>query len=247
MNRILLGLVVIVVAVSGTIVVKLAVESEAHGVGIANPAAVYCVQMGYDYRIESTSQGQKGICVFPDKSECEEWTFFKGECGQKWAKLHFEVGNCSDLTRGYENYYVYDEKGRMILAYVTVNCGSDEIAVEKGEVYKIIEKDYDGLLLRCLCQREVKIFNASDIGVELIGLSGEASKLEKRNIGWEFCGWSTNASCKSDADCKIGGCSGQVCMGVGEEIVTTCEWKDCYKPIGFKCGCLNNACQWIKI
>lgn len=247
MNKILLGLVILVVAISGASLLKLEFESKApsDGTGLANPAAVYCAEMGYEYRIETTKEGQKGICVFPDKTECEEWAFFRGECGQRWAKVKFEVGNCSDLTRGYENYYVYDSNARIIRAYVTVNCGSDEITVEKGENYKIIEKDYDGLLLRCLCQKEVKIFDANDIGVEFVGLSGEAKKLEKRVS--EFCGWSSYASCKDDMDCKVGGCSGQVCMGVGENIVTTCEWRDCYNPNGMKCGCFKGTCQWVKI
>ncbi|NHW24231.1 MAG: DUF333 domain-containing protein [Archaeoglobales archaeon] len=251
MNRILIGLAILIVVISGISVLKHVYKAEnketiGNNAGVANPAAVYCKQMGYEYRIENTAKGQAGICVFPDKTECEEWAFFRGECGQKWAKVNFEVGNCSDLTRGYENYYVYDSLTKVLRAYVTVNCGSDEVLVERGEgVYRIIEKDYDGQLLRCLCQKEVKIFNATDIGVEFVGLSGEAKKLEKRSS--EFCGWSTHASCKSDADCKVGGCSGQVCMGVSEDIATTCEWKDCYNPSGMKCGCVNNECQWIKI
>ncbi|MDK2794811.1 MAG: hypothetical protein PWQ58_10 [Archaeoglobaceae archaeon] len=247
MNRILLSVVILTVAISGATLLKLEFESETPGddLNLANPAAIYCAEMGYEYRIETSKEGQIGFCVFPDRTECEEWSFFRGECGEKWKNVQFEVGNCSDLTRGYGNYYVYDNNERTIRAYVTVNCGSDEILVEKGEVYRILEKDYDGLLLKCLCQKEVKIFNAKDIGVEFVGLSGEAVKLKKQAV--EFCGWSTYASCKDDGDCKVGGCSGQVCMGAGENIVTTCEWKDCYKPTGMKCGCVNNACQWVNI
>ncbi len=250
MNKILVGLVVLAVLVSGISILKQiydieTTKNDGSNLGMANPAAVYCVQMGYEYRIENTPKGQMGVCVFPDRTECEEWAFFRGECGQKWAKVDYEVGNCTDLKRGYENYYVYDSVAKVIRAYVTVNCGSDEVLVERGEVYRIIEKDYDGLLLKCLCQKEVKIFNATDISVEFVGLSGEAQKLEKREL--EFCGWSTYASCKTDSDCRVGGCSGQVCMGAGEDIVTTCEWKECYNPSGMRCGCVNNACQWVKI
>ena len=52
-------------------------------VGLANPASVYCAQQGYKSDIRTdTSGGQAGYCVFPDGSECEEWAFLRGECGQ---------------------------------------------------------------------------------------------------------------------------------------------------------------------
>ncbi len=55
------------------------------GVGIANPAAVYCESLGYQYRIVKGDKGEYGVCAFPDGSECEEWAFFRGECGTKWS------------------------------------------------------------------------------------------------------------------------------------------------------------------
>jgi len=51
--------------------------------GLANPASTYCVALKYDLQIRSDASGaQAGYCVFPDKTECEEWAFFRGECGQ---------------------------------------------------------------------------------------------------------------------------------------------------------------------
>jgi putative hemolysin len=48
---------------------------------IANPASAYCQEKGGKMEIRTAEDGsQNGICVFPDKSECEEWAFFKGEC-----------------------------------------------------------------------------------------------------------------------------------------------------------------------
>ncbi len=52
--------------------------------GIANPASVYCTERGYTLEIRNTANGQVGYCVFPDKSECEEWAFFRGQCGVRW-------------------------------------------------------------------------------------------------------------------------------------------------------------------
>ncbi len=53
--------------------------------------------------------------------------------------------------------------------------------------------------------------------------------------------------CQTDADCMVGGCSGQLCGSVKDmqDIVTTCEWKDeyaCYKLTN--CLCIENKCNW---
>ena len=51
--------------------------------GMANPAATYCKELGYQYRTAQTNKGEQGICVFPDGGECEEWTFLAGKCGKE--------------------------------------------------------------------------------------------------------------------------------------------------------------------
>jgi putative hemolysin len=52
------------------------------GTGLANPASVYCQEQGYTLEIRTdTDGGQYGVCVFPDGTECDEWAFFRGECG----------------------------------------------------------------------------------------------------------------------------------------------------------------------
>lgn len=58
------------------------------GAQIANPAAVNCVNKGGKVEIRKDAKGNEGgICVFPDKSECEEWAFFRGECGLTASKV----------------------------------------------------------------------------------------------------------------------------------------------------------------
>lgn len=54
------------------------------GAGLANPASTYCTERGYTLEMRNGQGGQVGICVFPDKSECDEWAFFRGQCGVKW-------------------------------------------------------------------------------------------------------------------------------------------------------------------
>jgi len=47
-----------------------------------NTASVYCEQNGNKLEIQTAADGsQSGICVFPDGSTCDEWAYFRGECG----------------------------------------------------------------------------------------------------------------------------------------------------------------------
>jgi uncharacterized protein len=51
-------------------------------VGMPNPASVYCTQNGNKSEIYTAADGsQNGICVFPDGSVCDEWAYYRGECG----------------------------------------------------------------------------------------------------------------------------------------------------------------------
>lgn len=213
----------------------------------SNSAAKLCLDLGYSYRLDKNTN--QGVCEFPDGSRCNEWDFYNKKCGQKWL-YGYEVLNCSNFGN-YRNYYRFDEKSKTIYAFITVNCGSDEILVEKRGKIRIIERDYDGIILRCLCQKEVRIYNVSDFGVEFVNLWNESTIVEKEKTQEEvigFCGISTFAGCKEDSDCKIGGCSGQLCMGLREEIFTTCEYRECYDYLRFNmsCKCFDHKCQWVK-
>lgn len=49
---------------------------------MANPASVYCEQNGNKYEIQTAADGsQSGVCIFPDGSTCDEWDYYRGECG----------------------------------------------------------------------------------------------------------------------------------------------------------------------
>lgn len=50
--------------------------------GTANPASVYCTALGYQLAGEQ--------CAFPDATSCEQWSFYRGECGQthSFCNLH---------------------------------------------------------------------------------------------------------------------------------------------------------------
>ena len=48
--------------------------------GLANPASVYCEEQGYELEMRTDADGTAGYCIFPDGTECEEWSFYRGEC-----------------------------------------------------------------------------------------------------------------------------------------------------------------------
>jgi putative hemolysin len=57
-------------------------ETEITQPNMPNPASVYCEQNGNTEEIQTAADGsQSGVCVFPDGSTCEEWAYFRGECG----------------------------------------------------------------------------------------------------------------------------------------------------------------------
>lgn len=71
------------------------------GVGLANPAAVYCVeeQKGQTM-VHDVYGGQAGYCILPDGRECEEWVLFetKGENCVKFvaAQSFADQASCRD-------------------------------------------------------------------------------------------------------------------------------------------------------
>ena len=48
--------------------------------GLANPASVYCGEVGGETTIMKNPDGSEyGVCVFPNGTACEEWALFRGE------------------------------------------------------------------------------------------------------------------------------------------------------------------------
>jgi putative hemolysin len=70
-----------------------------------NPASVYCEQNGYTSEIRTADDGsQSGECVFPNGSTCDEWAYFRGECGpaaQKSPTPTMTVEATLDASGGY--------------------------------------------------------------------------------------------------------------------------------------------------
>lgn len=67
-----------------------AVATNKHQAGIPNPASAYCTERGNKLESRTASDGsQNGICVFPDGSMCDEWAYYRGECGLEAQKSPF--------------------------------------------------------------------------------------------------------------------------------------------------------------
>lgn len=49
--------------------------------GMANPASKFCVDQGHKWESRTEAGGEVGYCLFPDGSECEEWAYYRGQCG----------------------------------------------------------------------------------------------------------------------------------------------------------------------
>jgi len=67
--------------------------------GMVNPASVFCQKMGYKLEIRTGSNGgQYGICIFSNGKECEEWAFYRGECGKQYKKQDSATGEQIDSS-----------------------------------------------------------------------------------------------------------------------------------------------------
>jgi putative hemolysin len=96
--------------------------------GLPNPASGYCEGQGYALEMREEPAGQAGYCIFPDGSECEEWAFLRGECGQEYSYC---------VSQGYRLEARTPEEGdaQMKFAVCIFPDGSEceELAYFKGE------------------------------------------------------------------------------------------------------------------
>jgi len=97
-------------------------------VGMANPSSTYCGALGYKEKtIESV-----GFCIFPDGTECSEWTFFRGKCGQKWSYCELKNYDLKNLS---------ETEGWGPDGSVCMNKNSGE---EIGNVFDLVNAEFKG-------------------------------------------------------------------------------------------------------
>ena len=104
-------------------------EIEQPKLGVSNPAAVYCKEMGYEYQNITENDGsQQGACIFPDKKSCSDWEFYRGKCGE-------EFSYCTQ--KGYDLVSVAD--GKDPYSYEYSMCVSRSDGKHLGSVNKIMD------------------------------------------------------------------------------------------------------------
>ena len=183
----------------------------------------------------------------PDKIKKVENVIEKLSFSNSTDSVNYKVEDCEKEAKSEKLFSVsYDEQNKILNAEVWVNCCGIKVDVEReSSIYKIFERQV-GELCRCMCRRKVTIFNVSDEAkIEFLDKDGNSFILSP-NV--KFCGWSTYGKCSNDKDCIIDGCSAQVCRSKLEnQIITTCEWIDCYdaNKYGVECKCIDGKCQWM--
>ena len=68
---------------------------------LLNPAAVYCEALGYNYTIQSTEHGERGLCQLPNGDVVDAWEFLQGKVAQNYSYC---------CQKGYEIKTVKDSK-----------------------------------------------------------------------------------------------------------------------------------------
>ena len=113
---------------------------------MADPAAVYCGNLGYTYQTVTNSEGQNGACVFPDGSSCDAWDFLEGKCGQSYsycAKQGYGVATKTDGGDGLSREYGVCVQGQQEIGPVAELMGLSEKAT-KGMVTRSAEPTSSG-------------------------------------------------------------------------------------------------------
>jgi putative hemolysin len=138
---------------------------------IANPASEYCVNNEGKTQIRTNADGsQTGYCVFKNGNECEEWAYFRKECG----KIDISDWNTfKNIKYGYQIKlsadWVVDDKNIDDIIFLVVNkdySASFEISVTSvKEEYNIDE------LIKKSLPNEVK--EGRNINKEEIMVDGE--------------------------------------------------------------------------
>ena len=107
MKRIFTFIIILLVLTGCTAFQVQTLEPTATGIppaNMPNPASVYCEQQGNKLEILTAADGsQNGICVFPDGSTCDEWAYFRGECGpatQESPTLAITVESTTEASGG---------------------------------------------------------------------------------------------------------------------------------------------------
>ncbi|NQV14680.1 DUF333 domain-containing protein [bacterium] len=147
-------------------------------VGMANPATVYCLELGYE-----TTDNE---CIFPNGENCEQWDFLEGKCGQDYTyckKMGYDVEVSEDGENPFSQEYA---------VCVPDSTGSVSEEVPVTDLIKLKEKVVaDGLynedevvLAESKSDKNPSASKSKKVeGVEEPQLSDVPSTFDWRNVG----------------------------------------------------------------
>ena len=80
-------------------------EISSEFVGVKNPAAVYCTELDYEYKIVKTDRGERGMCVITDiDEEFDAWDFLEGKVGQEYSYCSLNGYDTITVTDGRNSF-----------------------------------------------------------------------------------------------------------------------------------------------
>jgi len=85
---------------------------------MADPSAVYCEDLGYEFEVMDADEGGYAVCIFPDGSSCEAWSFLEGTCGESYSYC---------ATQGYDLITKTDGHNALSVDYAVCVDGEEEI------------------------------------------------------------------------------------------------------------------------
>lgn len=109
-----------------------------NNVSLANPASAYCIDHGGNLSILTNSDGsQVGICLLPGGIKCDEWAYFRGECGNSAISNECNIDSdclkvqstCCACSSGGEEKCVNKNESQMY-ATIIANCSKLTICAQ---------------------------------------------------------------------------------------------------------------------
>lgn len=124
-------------------------ENEAY-VGLANPSAVYCRELGYTYEKIKTPEGETGNCMLPKGLKCSSWDFLKGKCGKEYsycAKQGMETIEGSDEAVCLKNGKEQGKAGKLMKLIEKARAGKPRNTKKSSGLLSLTEskgEEYTG-------------------------------------------------------------------------------------------------------
>ena len=172
-------------------------QCSANGIGMMNPAALYCQNLGYIFELVEGKRGQEGICRLPDGESCEAWSFLEGRCGTSYSYC---------ALQGYQVKTIMNGNGSL----------SSNFAVCIGDEGQEVGRVSDLMGLSALSTRGDMTSQASQ-APEYIETSRTGAKALPASIDWRnFNGQNWMTAVKDQGSC--GSCWAFSAVGVVEAV-----------------------------